>query len=44
MEATLLLAALAQRFHLLVDPAEPLARPGVVLQPAETMQATLQTL
>ncbi|GHE12950.1 cytochrome P450 [Streptomyces alanosinicus] len=44
VEATLLLATLAQRFHLHLDPDEPVPRPGLLLQPAERLQATLRML
>jgi len=44
VEATLLLATLAQRFDLQVDPGEPVPRPGLILQPAEPLRATLHAL
>jgi len=37
----LLLATLAQRFHLDTGPARPLPRPGIILQPAQPLHATL---
>ncbi|MER7702504.1 cytochrome P450 [Kitasatospora sp. NPDC097605] len=43
VEATLLIATLAQRFHLHVDPGEPTPHPGILLQPAEPLRATLRT-
>ena len=44
VEAVLLLATVAQRFHLDVDPGEPTPRPGLILQPAEPLRATLRQL
>jgi cytochrome P450 len=43
VEAALLLATLAQRFHLHVDPGDPVPRPGLILQPTEPLRATLRT-
>ncbi|WP_369382552.1 cytochrome P450 [Streptomyces sp. cg36] len=42
VEAALLLATLAQRFRLAVDPGEPVPRPGIILQPTEPLHATLR--
>ncbi|MFF7456541.1 cytochrome P450 [Kitasatospora sp. NPDC008115] len=44
VEATLLIATLAQRFHLDVDAGEPTPHPGILLQPAEPLRATLRAL
>ncbi|MFI2300031.1 hypothetical protein ACH5AL_14505 [Actinacidiphila glaucinigra] len=44
VEAVLVLATLARRFHVDVDPGEIPPRPGLTLQPGREVTATLRAV